>query len=109
MLIANEKNIKKYARQLLGTLYFPWKEKELLEVCTKKTLDDYHDGRCHKSFAIHKWMLDIEKVMETFGVESVQDKKGNYAEYCNTGDSYALTILYYNGKLRIGCWADIAE
>jgi len=108
LLIANKKNLKQYAKDLLGNEYTEQKEKELIEVCTKKTIEDYHSRGVHISFAIRDWLENINKVLCTFGVESSYPEYEDL-QYCNIGDTYALTILYYKGKLRIGDWDTIAE
>jgi len=62
----------------------------------------------------------IDRVLETGGVEALygpgQRPFGREApdyEYCNTGDTYAATLIYSrsNGadNLFIGSWGDIAE
>ena len=30
-------------------------------------------------------------------------------EYCNAGDTYTSTLLFVNGRYRVGCWGDIVE
>jgi len=108
LLVANRKNLKQYAKELLGNEYTEQKEKELIEVCTKKTVDYYHSRGQHISFAIRDWLEDINKILCTFGVESGYPEYEDL-QYCNTGDTYALTIMWYKGKLRIGDWGTIAE
>lgn len=51
MLVANKKNLKKCAKDLLGNIYTPEKEQQLINLCTKKSLQDYHDNYSHISFA----------------------------------------------------------
>lgn len=56
----------------------------------------------------------IDEILGTFGVEPlgpVDMRDGPPFEYCNTGDSYAATIIYSreSDTLRIGSWGDIAE
>ena len=54
----------------------------------------------------------IDKILETFGVEYQRPGRGQRSPafyYCNTGDSYASTILKVNGRYRVGCWGDIVE
>jgi len=43
--------------------------------------------------------------------ESFQNKKGERIEYCNTGESYALTLVYHSGRGRylVASWGDLAE
>ncbi len=118
MLVANRQNIKKYARELLGVEHTPELAKEIIDICNKNNLSNYHDGRSHISFAMN-WMSEINRVLHNFGVESIDLAKiipditilGNdrYVMYSNTGDSYALTIMWYNGKFRIGSPGDFIE
>lgn len=42
------------------------------------------------------------------GVESFQDRKGNYIDYLNTGDSYNDTLIY-DGKYKVVCLGDYIE
>ena len=43
-----------------------------------------------------------------YGVESLDTKKGECL-YLNAGDTYAATLVRFNGAYRITCWGDIAE
>ena len=62
LLAANRKNLKEHAKELLGVEYTEQKEKELIEICTIKTVDYYH-SRGHISFAIRDWLEDINKIL----------------------------------------------
>ena len=42
------------------------------------------------------------------GVEYFETKKGG-CMYLNSGDTYALTLVRFNGAYRVKCWGDIAE
>ena len=106
MLVANKRNLKTYAEELLSKEYTPENEKVLIDLCTKKSVDDYNKGH-HISFAIRDYLEDIDKVLHTFGVESLYPEFD--LEYCNTGDIYNMTIFYYKGKLRIGDIGSILE
>lgn len=108
MLLANKKNLKQYAKDLLGNEYTLEKEKELINICCNKSLKDYHDNYSHISFAINAWLKDINKIMNAFGVESLYPDIPD-CEYVNVGDTYNTTILYFKNELRIGCWGDIVE
>lgn len=107
-LRANRENLKKYGRELLGVDYSPEKERELINLCTKKDFTDYYQGREHKSFPIARHLEDINHVLGTFGVESCYPDIPEL-HYCNSGDTYNITILYYKDKLYIGDWGSIAE
>jgi hypothetical protein len=58
-------------------------------------------------------MLAVDAVIGTCGTEAIWGDDGTrpVAEYCNTGDSYATTILYdYRaGKYRLTSWGDFVE
>lgn len=55
-------------------------------------------------------MMKIDRLLETHGVEFAQSISGeNCFMYCNAGDAYATTIIWYRNDFYIGCWADIVE
>lgn len=43
------------------------------------------------------------------GLESVQSVNGAYAEYLNTGDTYAPTLIYWRGAYRVQSIGDFIE
>lgn len=45
----------------------------------------------------------------TFGVEYVQSHHGEHAEYLNTGDTYAPTIIHWRGTYRVQSLGDFIE
>jgi methylthioribose-1-phosphate isomerase len=63
----------------------------------------------------------LDKLLGTFGVEylfkgsdglrgdpeSMHDSP--ILTYCNTGDTYATTLLKYHGRWQVGNWGSIAE
>jgi hypothetical protein len=54
----------------------------------------------------------IDTILQTYGVEGVPRGHGANSpgfDYCNTGDSYASTIIWINGRYRVANWGDIAE
>jgi hypothetical protein len=57
-------------------------------------------------------MERIDKILGTHGVEYVPQGKGANSPpfyYCNSGDTYAVTIIKIRGRFRIGTWGDIVE
>lgn len=61
-------------------------------------------------------MEAIDTLLETCGVEYIASADDSFSEaqgmsYCNTGDTYGLTILYdhRSGKFSVGCWGDVVE
>jgi hypothetical protein len=66
--------------------------------------DPYRGGNWRRTLAMHA----IDCALGTCGVETIG--KGAF-EYCNSGDSYASTLIYCRDadEIRIGCWADYAE
>ena len=44
-----------------------------------------------------------------FGVESIEMVNGEYADYLNTGDSYAGTVILWRGNYRVQSVGDFVE
>lgn len=44
-----------------------------------------------------------------YGAEGVQNSKGEWLDYLNTGDCYAPTVCYWRGTYRVCSVADIVE
>lgn len=69
----------------------------------------------HESFALRDSLLCAERQYVdcgTFGVGHIAEgsnRRSPSIEYLNTGDPYELTVLYINGRFRVGCWGDIVE
>jgi len=62
----------------------------------------------------HAALLNIDALLGTSGLEYVQRGKGAKSEpfyYCNTGESYARTVLYFpmEERFRVGSWGDVVE
>ena len=70
---------------------------------------------CHKSFMVRDTLLAVEATftdLGTFGVEHTpagNNRRSPAFDYLNAGDSYELTLMYINGRFRVGCWGDIVE
>lgn len=118
-LRANQKNLKIHAKSLLGSEYSAETEKQLIRECCAGFIRSH--GHISHDRAAH---LDrIGKILHTHGTEGMllnkhgEDVSGSCSmrdvaadiQYCNAGDTYSLTILYYNGKLFIGDWGSIVE
>lgn len=58
-------------------------------------------------FSILK-LYAIDELIGTCGIEGFRTRKGAL-EYCNAGDTYAATVIYYQGRFSVGCWGDIFE
>lgn len=73
--------------------------------------DPYNSGMWRRTMLLRA----LDEILGTHGVEALG--KGNtppYAppyEYLNTGDPYAVTLIYTkkSDTISIGCWGDIAE
>lgn len=121
MLIAcNRKNLKANAQKLLGNEYSKERETALIREC----LTGFVPLRGHHpSHARREHLERIDAILGTCGVEGMLlDGHGEEQcsscsmvgvvadiQYCNAGDTYDTTILYHNGKLKIGDWGSIAE
>lgn len=118
-LRANKQNLRKHAQSLLGNEYSEETARALIRECLTGFVRSHghisHDRCAH---------LDrIGALLHTHGTEGMllnkhgEDMAGTCSmrevvadiQYCNAGDTYALTILYYNGKLFIGDWGSIVE
>lgn len=56
----------------------------------------------------------LDKVMGTHGVEFTAQHPHSYPvgrsfRYLNTGDTYAATIIRYDGRWILGSWGDLLE
>ena len=53
----------------------------------------------------------VEEKLGTCGLEYLGQHKrtGKHIYYCNTGDTYAATILFVEGRMYVGCWGDLVE
>lgn len=104
LLRANRSNLKKFAAQLLGNEYSEEKAKELVKVCLAGIERTY--GHISHDYARH--LEKVDKILNTHGVEGFLEN-GQDVTYCNAGDTYAMTVMYHNGKLKIGDWGTIVE
>ena len=119
LIAANRKNLKTHARSLLGNEHSPETERALIKECLK----GFERTHGHVSHDRAAHLGRIDDILQNYGVEGMLlDREGNDCagscsmrdvchdiQYCNAGDTYAMTILYYNGKLKIGDWGSIVE
>lgn len=68
---------------------------------------------CYHYPKFHELKMSMaDELCETCGVEYIAHGKGSKSpaiEYCNAGDTYAITLLYVQGTYRVGCWGDYVE
>lgn len=125
-LAANRKNLKAHARALLGNNYSLEAEKALIAECTRGFVRDTTPGEHPFGHISHDRAAHLDrigKILGTYGTEGMLLGKGGEdlsgtcsmqgvrldCQYCNAGDSYAMTVLYVNGKLCIGDWGSLVE
>lgn len=119
-LACNARNLRKLAEDLLGNNFTPEAAKALRREClTGFVRTPGH----HISHDIAAHLDRIGKILGTSGTEGmILDRHGNDlsgtcsergvaldVQYCNAGDTYALTVLYVNGRLCIGDWGSLVE
>lgn len=119
-LTCNARNLRKLTNDLLGNNYTPEAAKALRRECLTGFVRTPY---CHISHDRAAHLDRIGKILGTYGTEGMLlDRKGNDlsgscsergvaldVQYCNAGDTYALTILYVNGRLCIGDWGSLVE
>jgi hypothetical protein len=72
----------------------------------------WEDGQVQLPYNGQSRIDRIDLVLGTFGVECIphgHNQKSPTIYYCNTGDTYGVTVLRVNGQFRVGCWGDIVE
>jgi len=118
-LAANRRNLSHYVKDLLGNNYTAQRARDLINECVGGFVRE--TGHISHSRAAH--LERIDKLLGNYGVEGIllgedgQDVSGTCdpsqvahdVQYSNAGDTYAMTIMYYNGKLLIGDWGSIVE
>jgi superfamily II RNA helicase len=56
----------------------------------------------------YETLIELDKLLNNHGVETIR-LNGSELCYSNTGDSYALTVCLFQGKLEFKCFADYEE
>jgi len=65
--------------------------------------------QCYNQPSKHeRVMCAINDVLKGYGVEAIHTNRG-VAEYVNFGDTYALTVLYFQGRYMVTSWGDFVE
>jgi hypothetical protein len=112
-----------HARELRAILEVATREE--LETILEQGTNDIGDNgpypvtrawyrQCFNPLQLTTAKLSIaDEILGTHGVEYIPAGKGRKSpavEYCNTGDSYALTLCYISGQgYRVTSWGDIVE
>lgn len=125
-LACNARNLRKFSKDLLGNNFTPEAVKALRRECLKGFVRDTTPGGRPFGHISHDRSAHLDRIgniLGTFGTEGmVLDRHGNDlsgtcsgrgvaldVQYCNAGETYALTILYVNGRLCIGDWGSLVE
>lgn len=99
------------------SLVFGDKAKEarrILEM-TREELRNHPAGakRINECYHHPKWydvrLHVLDSLGETFGLESAEHRSGAYADYLNTGETYAPTIIYWQGRYRVQSLGNLIE
>jgi hypothetical protein len=57
----------------------------------------------------------IDRILHTYGVEYLGELKRKrqdgvgFIKYCNTGDTYAATVVFIGSRLVVNCWGHYVE
>lgn len=83
--------------------------------------DSVHPAFGYRQHRVEQALAEIDRLLDTHGVECINDTGGNYAcrmdgsdillEYINMGDPYVATIVYdtRTETFRVMCWGDWLE
>lgn len=63
----------------------------------------------HKPTRLMIRMAALNELGELPGVEAAESANGEFAEYLNTGDTYAPTLIYWRGNYRVQSVGDFIE
>lgn len=76
-----------------------------LEACIKR------DAECLNSPKTYDLRMTALNALDSglFGMESVSSTKDEYADYLNTGDTYAPTLIRFRGNYRVQSLGDFIE
>ena len=70
-------------------------------------------ARIKECFHRPKWydvrLHALDSLGDTHGVESCETESGEFADYLNTGDSYAPTVIFWRGNYRVQSLGDFIE
>ncbi len=61
---------------------------------------------------VPKYLIRLSALNELaglHGIESCESVNDEYAEYINTGDMYAATVIYWRGRYRVQSMGDFVE
>jgi len=96
---------------ILARLIMQAKSREELEVLDLSVYKTYWQKTGQQMYNPHSLnelkmqLLDI--VLNGYGVEGHKvNKKGDYVEYINFGDSYDMTVLLFQNRFIVSCWGD---
>lgn len=66
---------------------------------------------CYNPPKTYDLRLHVLNALESglHGVESMESTGGEYADYLNAGDAYALTVIYWRGAYRVQSIGDFVE
>lgn len=61
---------------------------------------------------LHDAMQRINDIVNGYGVDYIpqgRNKRSPAIDFVNMGDTYNTTVMFVNGRFRIGSWGDIVE
>jgi hypothetical protein len=74
---------------------------------------DAYIRACFNPPSVHVIQMEMaDEVVGTYGVEYIpkgRNERSPAIEYLNTGDTYGLTLLFVDGRYRVGSWGDLVE
>lgn len=105
-VVANRANLKAHADQLFGNEGVTAdKLKQLITLCSSNT------NKIKHTLSVFERLEQIDKLLHNYGIERIDETGYKRLYYSNTGDTYAITIMFHVGTARflIGSWGAWVE
>lgn len=101
---ANSETLRKHAKALLGNEWSEETQAQLID----EALNGFTRTRGHISHDRAEHLERLNTIMRAHGVEGILEGDIDI-QYVNQGDTYDMTLLYWNDAVWVGDWGSIVE
>ena len=92
------------AKEARAIFDMPWAALKEHHAAQTRIKECYHHP---KRYDVRMHVLD--SLGHTCGLEGMESTSGEFADYLNTGDSYAPTVIFWRGQYRVQSVGDFVE